>query len=114
MVPKNGVHIAIEAMKYVKARVQLWIAGDGEERKNLERLVSTLGLEEKVKFLGFVDSKEMVSLMNQTRGIIIPSIPVSGVIEASSISALEGMSVGKPIIASNIGGLQEIIKDKWT
>jgi glycosyltransferase involved in cell wall biosynthesis len=114
LVPKNGVHIAIEAMKYVKAPVQLWIAGDGKERKNLERLVSTHGLEEKVKFLGFVNSKEMVSLMNQALGIIIPSIPVSGVIEASSISALEGMSIGKPVIASNIGGLQEIVKDRQT
>lgn len=56
----------------------------------------------------------MVSLMDQTQGIIIPSIPVSGVIEAISISALEDMGVGEPIIASNIGGLQEIIKDKET
>lgn len=114
LVPKNGVQTAIEAMNYIKPNIRLWIAGDGPERERLKKLAFELGIKDRVRFLGWVDKKKMVQLMNQASGIIVPSIPVNGVIEASSIAALEGMSVGKPVIASKIGGLREIIKDKET
>jgi glycosyltransferase involved in cell wall biosynthesis len=41
--------------------------------------------------------------------VVVPSIPVSGVVEATSIAALEAMALGKVVIASNVGGLREII-----
>lgn len=112
LVPKNGVRVAIEAFQFLRdTKVELWIAGDGPERAGLEKLVAENNLREKVRFLGSVDKKDMVFLMNASIGIIIPSVPVEGVIEATSIAALEGMSVGKPVFASNIGGLAEIIRD---
>lgn len=114
LVPKNGVDVAVRAMKYIKSDVELWVAGDGEERENLYRLTCEQNLKSKIKFLGFVDSEEMVDLINRSLGVIVPSVPVCGVVEASSISALEGMSVGKVVIASKIGGLREIIKEGQT
>jgi glycosyltransferase involved in cell wall biosynthesis len=48
--------------------------------------------------------------MSGALGIIVPSVPVEGVVEATSIAALEGMSTGKPVFASAIGGLAEIIR----
>lgn len=115
LVRKNGVHVAIEAFKNMQdLNLDLWIAGDGPEKINLENKAKELGLSDNIRFLGSVDQSEMVKLMNQSKGIIIPSVPVEGVIEASSISALEGMSVSKPVVASNIGGLAEIIKHNNT
>lgn len=114
LVPKSGVHIAIEAMRFIQdINVELWIAGDGLERSRLEDLVRTLQVK-RVMFLGTVDRNQMISLMDKALGIIVPSIPVEGVVEASSIAALEGMSMAKPVIASNIGGLAEIIRDGET
>lgn len=110
LVAKNGVDIAIKAFENLKNyECELWIAGDGPEKEKLEQMVYDLHLEDDVKFLGTVETEEMVDLINQSTGVIIPSVPVNGVVEASSISALEGMSVGKPVIASNIGGLSELI-----
>ncbi len=113
LVPKNGVSIAIEAFKILEDTTdELWIAGEGPDRSSLEEQVKREKLSGKVRFLGAISQREMVEIMNFSKGIIIPSIPINGVIEASSISALEGMSVSKPVIASNIGGLAEMIIHK--
>lgn len=115
LVPKNGVHVAVEAFHFIEdLEVELWIAGDGSERLYLEKLVAELNLTSKVRFLGSVDRNDIVNLMNASIGIIVPSVPVEGVVEATSIAALEGMSMGKPVFASNIGGLAEIIKNNET
>lgn len=115
LVPKNGVAVAIKAFYFLKdLDLELWIAGDGVERDYLAKLTYDLGLINKVKFLGEKSTEEMISLMNNATYIVIPSVPVSGVIEASSIAALEGMAMGKIVIASNIGGLKEIIDHKVT
>jgi glycosyltransferase involved in cell wall biosynthesis len=112
LVPKNGVLTAVKACLHLgKIPEQLWIAGEGPELGMLQEFVQQNGLSERVRFLGSIDHSKMVHLINQSNGVIIPSVPVEGVVEASSISALEGMSVGKPVIASNIGGLAEIIED---
>jgi glycosyltransferase involved in cell wall biosynthesis len=112
LVPKNGVLTAVKAYLHApELPEELWIAGDGPEMQMLQDFVTQNGLSERVRFLGSIDHSEMVPLMNRASGVIIPSVPVAGVIEASSISALEGMSIAKPVIASNIGGLAEIIED---
>lgn len=45
--------------------------------------------------------------------VLIPSVPSNNVQEATSLSALEGMACGKVTIATNIGGLKEIIKEDY-
>lgn len=113
LVKKNGVDIAIKAMKYVaKNDLILKIAGSGIEMESLKALSKELGVEKNVEFLGDANRIEIKKLILESKAIIIPSVPSEGVIEATSISALEGMSAGKIVIASNIGGLKEIIKDK--
>ena len=113
LVKKNGVDIAIKAMKYIlKNDLVLKIAGSGIEMENLKNLSKELGIEKNIEFLGDMNRAEIKKLILESKAIVIPSIPSEGVIEATSISALEGMSAGKVVIASNIGGLKEIIKDK--
>lgn len=110
LVKKNGVHIAILAFNEIE-KINLKIAGDGVEMENLKKLVEKLGIKNKVEFLGDIDRKNIKKLILEAKGVIIPSIPSSGVIEATSISALEAMSAGKIVIASRIGGLEELIKN---
>ena len=112
LVPKNGISVAIEAFKLFSSNsYELWITGDGPEYQNLRNLAKKLGISARVKFLGTVEHEHMLCLMAESKAVIIPSVPVEGVVEASSISALEAMSLSKPVIASKIGGLQEIIQD---
>ncbi|MDN5312645.1 MAG: hypothetical protein PWQ68_1618 [Thermoanaerobacteraceae bacterium] len=114
--PKNGVIIAIKAIEiYIHKKphtsIQLLIAGDGKQRKELETYVRENNLSNVVKFLGLIHHSQMPKLISSSDVVIIPSIPHEGVEEATSIAALESMSCGVPVVASNIGGLKEIITD---
>jgi len=114
LVPKNGGEVVLLAMRKVKEDIQLWLAGDGIEKNRLIEIAKKYSIINRIKFLGEINNDTMAELMSGAIAIIIPSVPVRGVVEASSIAALEGMSSGKPVIASNIGGLKEIIKDNDT
>jgi|YNPMSStandDraft_1061717.scaffolds.fasta_scaffold27919_2 glycosyltransferase involved in cell wall biosynthesis len=110
LVPKNGVAVAVKAMHFLKdLDLKLVIAGDGPERHRLVDLVRNLGLQDRVIFLGTVDHEAIFPLLRHAHMVVVPSIPVSGVVEATSIAALEAMALGKVVIASNVGGLREII-----
>jgi len=115
LVSKNGVAVAIEAMKHLKTEhVKLYIAGDGSEMRNLKNYVHSINLESRIVFLGEVNHNELLPLIQKSLAVIIPSVPVAGVVEATSIAALEGMACQKVVIASDIGGLSEIIKNGST
>lgn len=115
LVRKNGVDVAIKAMQYlVDEGLEMWIVGSGPLMNELKYLAKSLGLDNVIRFLGGMDRADLFPIMRKAKAVIIPSIPNCGVIEASSLSALEGMALGRIVIATNIGGLAEIIKDKET
>jgi glycosyltransferase involved in cell wall biosynthesis len=84
--------------------LKLKILGDGTQRKNLETMSNRLGLKDKIEFLGFKNNP--ANFYQEIDILIIPSLW-----EGLSIVALEAMISGIPIIASNVGGLREIIKN---
>ncbi|HYF94805.1 MAG TPA: glycosyltransferase family 4 protein [Symbiobacteriaceae bacterium] len=117
LVPKNGVRYAIKAMAFVRQQYPdclLFVAGEGEERSDLEKLARENGLADVVRFLGSVDRGRIPALYGMVDCVVVPSATYLNVQEATSISALEGMAVGVPVVASAIGGLREIITDGET
>lgn len=80
------------------------IAGDGEEREMLENHVKNLHLEENVKFLGYV--KENFSFFNAIDINILSSLS-----ESFPYVILESAKLKKPTIATNVGGIPEMIQD---
>ncbi|MEN2981533.1 MAG: glycosyltransferase family 4 protein [Thermus sp.] len=87
-----------------------WVAGDGPMKEALHREVRALGLEERVRFLGAQPRSKVLALMRRAWAVLVPSIPVHGVVEATSMAALEAMALGAPVVASHLGGLAEIIR----
>ena len=81
----------------------LLLAGDGPDREILEGLVRKLGLEQQVHFLGFV--KEIPQFLTALDIYVLPSLW-----EGLSISLMEAMAAGKPIITTNILPNAELIK----
>jgi len=111
LVPKNGVHVALEALKLLADRnVHLAIAGDGPLAAELRRKAEDTGLLGRAHFLGSVSREQLLPLMAESEGVIIPSVPCDGVIEATSLAVIESFACGVPVIASNIGGLAELIQ----
>ena len=111
---KNGVIYAAMMCNTLRDRnsnlkFQLIFAGEGEEKEKIEEYVLVNHLTSFVRMIGNVNHEHMTDLYGVSDIIIIPSVPSEGVIEATSLSVLEGMACGVPVIASNIGGLAELI-----
>jgi len=103
----KGIHILIESLpKVMEAgvdNVETIIVGEGPEKPRLEELARSLGIVEKVHFLGWRD--DVPALIKQSDIIVVPSICK----EAFPYFVLEAMVAGKPIVASNMGGIPELI-----
>jgi glycosyltransferase involved in cell wall biosynthesis len=92
----------IRAIQYLDTNVKLLLVGDGSLRNESEQLVNELGLQERVFFLGV--RNDVPSLL-KTADISI----VSSHWEGFGLAAVEGMAVGKPVIASNVLGLSNVV-----
>jgi len=119
LVAKNGVVFAAKALAllvhdhgYNNAR--LVIAGMGPEESVIRNEIRAKNLVKKVSFLGNVPHTDMPGLFTASDVVLIPSIYSANVEEATSISALEALSSGTPVVASSVGGLKEIIQDGKT
>jgi glycosyltransferase involved in cell wall biosynthesis len=114
LVPKNGVDRAILAMKTVaKSRPDaiLLVAGDGPQMREMQGLVAREGLAANVRLLGSVPHDRILEHYFSSDIVVIPSVISSGVMEATSLSMLEGMATSRPVIVTNIGGLKETVTD---
>jgi glycogen(starch) synthase len=112
LVYEKGFDTAIVAFSHLKKRgsnAELMIAGSGPERSDLEKLVDRLGVGESVQFIGQVTIDEVPPLINRASFIVMPSY-----LEAFGLVALESMRMGRPVIATNVGGLPEIVTDRET
>lgn len=85
-----------------KDKYELWLVGDGERRSILENLIKELDLAGNVKLLGI---RNDIPNVLQTADIVVMSSHFEGL----SLSNIEGMSVNKPFIASNVDGLREVV-----
>jgi glycosyltransferase involved in cell wall biosynthesis len=103
LVKKNGLEYLIRAMEFLKNECDLLIIGDGPERARLELMAKK---SKNIKFLGSVPHRDMPKYIACSEIVVIPSI-----IEASSLFMLEAMAMGKPVVASSVGGLPETLGD---
>ena len=109
-VPQKGFDVLLRAFAAMKDRSHdLLIAGDGPERSALESLAAELKLGSAVKFLGKVDHDKAVSLFLGCGVFVLPSRH-----EPMGIVNLEAMAAGKPVVASNVGGVPELVQDGQT
>lgn len=106
---KNGVEYAVRALPHVREKhdAHLYLIGDGPERPKLERIVEELDIEPYVHFQGAQPNEKMPGFLNSADLIVIPSL-----MEATSVAALEAMACELPIVASDVGGLPEIISNE--
>lgn len=109
--PKNGVEYFIRAVPIVRAQypdVQFLIVGGGfpEERKRFETLLRESGQAQDVFFTGNVPNTAMPKFYALSTIAALPSL-----MEATSISGLEAMASGLPLVGTKVGGIPEIIED---
>jgi glycosyltransferase involved in cell wall biosynthesis len=110
--PEKGVDVAIAALPRVLERLpraRLEIAGDGPERAALERQAAELGVSRAVRFLGWVAPPDVPGLLAGASIAVVPSRQ-----EGFGLFALEASLAARPIVASSVGGLAEILRQGET
>jgi glycosyltransferase involved in cell wall biosynthesis len=110
----KGINVLVTAYKIVSSlgfASKLVIVGRGPEENYLRNLVSQLGLSEKVIFAGYVTDADLPLYYHMCDVYVLPSVQR---IENFGITLLEAMAAGKPVIASNLPGPNEVVEDKVT
>lgn len=108
---KNGVIFPTLALPKVLEKhpnTVLVYAGTGEQMELIKAKKEELGIGNQLKMLGSVPHERMRELYGAADVVLVPSIHSKGVEEATSISALEAMGSGAPVVAGAVGGLKEI------
>jgi glycosyltransferase involved in cell wall biosynthesis len=109
LVPYKGVPVLLEAFARLAARrpdVDLYIAGRGPLRDDLERKAEALGVAPRVHFLGFVPDLRLGELYRSADVIACPSVSR---LESTPTSLEEGASCGTPVLGSAFPGTQETV-----
>jgi glycogen(starch) synthase len=103
----KGLDVALTALTELVARrpdLQLVIAGDGLARADLERQTVELGLTKSVDFVGWVGPWDVPALINRCTLVVMPSRT-----EAFGLAALQAAQMARPVVATRVGGLPEIV-----
>lgn len=93
----------IRAMKHLSVDAELWLIGDGERRPIIEQCVKDNNLSERVRLLGI--RSDIPSLL-KAADVVVQSSHWEGF----GLAAVEGMAAGKPVIASDVEGLAQVVE----
>ncbi|WP_336652664.1 MULTISPECIES: glycosyltransferase [unclassified Leucobacter] len=86
--------------------VSFTIVGDGDQRKNLEKLATELGIADRVRFTGRVSDQQLRAHLTEASAFVIASIA-----ELQSIATMEAMASGLPIVAANAMALPHLVHE---
>jgi len=103
LIRRKGHDLVIRALKYLPG-MQLLIAGDGEELANLQKLVETEGVANRVTFLGAVPHDTLKDYYGAVDSLVLASSR-----EGWANVLLESMACGTPVVATNIWGTPEVV-----
>ncbi len=116
---KNGLRYLAEAVHYVKQKIPSILCifcGDdardpdaGEELSKVRKIIADYSLEKHIRFEGAVPNSRIKTYLGACDLMALPSL-----MEATSISALEAMSMGKPIVGTRVGGIPDLVDDGKT
>lgn len=107
LVSVKGINYLIESMRFLDDKFVLLIAGEGEERDFLEKLVKEYGLEKKVYFLGMLD--DLREFLANIDVFVLPSLN-----EGMGRVLVEAGLMEKPCVATRVGGIPEVVIDGKT
>jgi len=116
LVKVKGHRFLLEAWQILQRRglhAELWLAGQGELREELESLSGTLALAGSVKFLGAIAHSELLKMYHEAgiAAVVLASVDLGhGLHEGVPVALIEAMSYGIPVVATSTGGTAELVR----
>jgi len=101
---RKGPHVLLNAFSRLREGTLIMV-GPGELLPFLKAQAKFLGIDERVRFLGYVPNNELPKLFGMADVFVLPSITA----EALGIVILEAMASGIPVVTTNVGGIPEIV-----
>ncbi|SDF31138.1 glycosyltransferase [Limimaricola pyoseonensis] len=108
----KGVPVLLQALAAARRDrpgLRLDLVGDGPERAAIERLAAALGLGEAVRFHGYLGQAEVARMLAETGTLVLPSFA-----EGVPVVLMEAMAAGRPVIATRVGGVAELVRHDET
>jgi len=112
LVYKNGIDTLIESANIAvkkNPKIVFLVVGKGPDLNNVQIKIKQLGIENNFRFTGFVKDEDLPFYYNAADFFALPS--KSG--EGLPLVALEAMACGLPVIATNVGGISEILMEDY-
>ena len=106
LLKRKGIYVLLKAIENLKVPYSLKIAGTGPELNNLK---NKIGNNPAIQVLGKINHEEIVSLYEEANVTVVPSVWK----EPFGMVILESLSCSTPVIASNIGGMPEIVFNEF-
>lgn len=115
LIEVKGVEYLLRAFAQVLSqnpKVFLVLIGDGDRRRDLEQEAKRLKIARSVEFLGALPHSEIIPNYQMADLVVLPSIVTSrGETEGMPVVILEAFASGKPVVASRIGSIEDVIED---
>jgi glycosyltransferase involved in cell wall biosynthesis len=92
-------------------KFEIILAGDGEKREEIERLIAGFHLEEQIRITGWISSEQVRTEILASRALVLPSFS-----EGLPVVIMEAMALRRPVLATYVGGIPELVRsdvDGW-
>ncbi|MEX2451061.1 MAG: glycosyltransferase [Rhodospirillales bacterium] len=114
LVEKKGIEYGIEAIAQLARHgvdVRYTIIGDGPLQPRIENLIQSLGVEDRVRCLGWQDSRVVMAMMETADILLAPSVTTAdGDQEGIPVTLMEAMATGMLVVASRHSGIPELVE----
>ena len=113
--PYKGLPVLVEACRRLRndgVSFHCEIVGEGPERRALEAAILRARLQERVRLLGARPQHEVARLLDESSVFVLPSVVAAdGQMEGIPVALMEAMASGRPVVASALSGIPELVED---
>lgn len=113
LVHRKGVHVLINAAPLIMREIkdlEIVIVGEGYMKTVANVLSRILKVSDRVKLVGWLSESEKIRILRSAKIVVVPSLYN----ECFGITAIEAMATGRPVIATSVGGLKEVVEERKT
>ena len=118
LVERKGLRVLIEACSELAMQGQPFkcrIVGSGEQREELQQLISTLGLQKQVQLMGAIKQEALRQQLAQATVFALPCIVAEdGDVDGIPVALMEAMAIGVPVVSTAVSGIPDLIEDGVT
>ncbi|HTP26050.1 MAG TPA: glycosyltransferase, partial [Anaeromyxobacteraceae bacterium] len=106
--PEKGQILLVRAAAKLRdsgVPVEIWLVGDGPSRRDIEREARELDVQDRIRLLGWRSATDIRHLILQCKAVALPSFA-----EGIPVVLMEGMALRRPVIATRVGGVPELVR----